>query len=58
MLSSFPVHSKHMYCRSYVFLRDSGNSDVLLHYVTTEGLSNTTSVLNVLQDFIAEKHAM
>lgn len=41
--------------RSFVFLRDSGNSEILLHYVTTEGASDTASVLSVLQEFIQEQ---
>ncbi|XP_052784059.1 protein Njmu-R1-like [Mya arenaria] len=43
--------------RSYVFLRDSGNSEVLLHYVTTEAVADTAAVMVVLQDFIQEQNA-
>lgn len=43
--------------RSYVFLRDSGNSEILLHYVNTEGALDTANVLAVLQEFIQEQDA-
>ncbi|XP_045213620.2 protein Njmu-R1-like [Mercenaria mercenaria] len=41
--------------RLYVFLRDSGNCEILLHYVRTEGATDVANVLEVLQDFIQEQ---
>ncbi|KAL4239737.1 hypothetical protein ACF0H5_000540 [Mactra antiquata] len=41
--------------RSFVFLRDSGNSEILLHFVTTEGAIDTADVLCVLKDFLKEE---
>ncbi|KAH3870017.1 hypothetical protein DPMN_033195 [Dreissena polymorpha] len=41
--------------RTFLFLRDSGNNEILLHYVSTEGSSETAKVLVVLRDFIQEQ---
>ncbi|KAL3876016.1 hypothetical protein ACJMK2_033905 [Sinanodonta woodiana] len=38
--------------RAYIFLRDSGNSNILLHYAKLETSPNVASVVSVLDGFI------
>ncbi|KAK3612235.1 hypothetical protein CHS0354_039516 [Potamilus streckersoni] len=42
--------------RAYIFLRDSGNSNILLHYANLETSPNVASVVSVIDEFIKLDH--